>query len=52
MVELVRLPGEAHVGAVQQLVGEALRLEVLHGHNDPAVVAHVVVVVALQHLKN
>ena len=51
-VELVAGPAESLVSAVEELVSEALGLEVLDRDEDPPVVPHVVVVVTLQHLHN
>ena len=44
------VPGEPLVGAVEQGVRVALGLELLHGHDDAAVVAHIIVVVPLENL--
>ena len=47
---LVGVPDEPLVDAVEQVVRVALGLEVLHGHDDAAVVAHIIVVVPLENL--
>ena len=47
---LVGVPGEPLVGAEEQGVRVALGLEVLHGHDDAAVVAHIIVVVPSENL--
>ena len=44
------VPGEPLVGAEEQGVRVALGLELLHGHDDAAVVAHIIVVVPLENL--
>ena len=50
VVELVRFPCETLVDGVEQGVGVALGLEVLHTDDDTAVVTNVVVIVTFQHL--
>ena len=50
MVELDCFPVDALVDGVHELVGAALRLEVLDRHHDAAVVADVEVVRSLEDL--
>ena len=50
VVKLVLLPREPLVSGALQEVGRALGLEVLDSHDDAALVAHVVLVVTMEHL--